>query len=71
MPAEENTPTAPKEPTISVADSSEFKALNNAQKTAIFMMVLGEEEAADVIAHMPPREVQKLGAAMVLSLIHI
>ena len=65
MPAEENTPTAPKEPTISVADSSEFKALNNAQKTAIFMMVLGEEEAADVIAHMPPREVQQLGAAMV------
>ena len=65
MPAEENTPTALKEPTISVADSSEFKALNNTQKTAIFMMVLGEEEAADVIAHMPPREVQQLGAAMV------
>jgi flagellar motor switch protein FliG len=29
------------------------------------MMVLGEEEAANVIGHLPPREVQHLGAAMV------
>ena len=65
MPAGKKTPTAPKEPTMSVADSKEFDALNNIQKTAIFMMVLGEEEAADVIAHLPPREVQNLGAAMV------
>jgi flagellar motor switch protein FliG len=28
-------------------------------------MVLGEEEAANVIGHLPPREVQHLGAAMV------
>ena len=28
-------------------------------------MVLGEEEAANVVSHLPPREVQHLGAAMV------
>ena len=28
-------------------------------------MVLGEEEAANVVGHLPPREVQHLGAAMV------
>lgn len=33
-------------------------------KGAILMLVLGEEEAAEVMKHLSPREVQKLGAAM-------
>ena len=54
-----------KEPTIELKDDAEFKTLSKTQKTAIIMMVLGEEEAANVIMHLPPREVQHLGAAMV------
>ncbi|HEY8354983.1 MAG TPA: flagellar motor switch protein FliG [Methylophilaceae bacterium] len=33
-------------------------------KGAILMLALGEEEAAEVMKHLSPREVQKLGAAM-------
>jgi flagellar motor switch protein FliG len=36
-----------------------------AQKGAILMLALGEEEAAEVMKHLGPREVQKLGQAMV------
>ncbi|MBC7499555.1 MAG: flagellar motor switch protein FliG, partial [Herminiimonas sp.] len=34
------------------------------QKGAILMLALGEDEAAEVMKHLGPREVQKLGAAM-------
>jgi flagellar motor switch protein FliG len=33
-------------------------------KTALVMLSLGRDRAADVIRHLPPREMQKLGAAM-------
>ena len=53
------------EPKVDLKKEDEFQALTKTQKTAIIMMVLGEEEAANVIGHLPPREVQHLGAAMV------
>ena len=34
------------------------------QKAAILLMAIGEHEAAEILKHMQPREVQKLGAAM-------
>lgn len=34
------------------------------QKSAILLMSLGEDEAAEVLKHLAPREVQKIGAAM-------
>lgn len=34
------------------------------QKSAILLMSLGEDEAASVLKHLAPREVQKIGAAM-------
>lgn len=37
---------------------------NGIMKGAILMLALGEEEAAEVMKHLGPREVQKLGAAM-------
>ena len=37
------------------------QGLNDA---AIFLMSLGEEEAAEVFKHLSPKEVQKLGHAM-------
>ena len=33
-------------------------------KSAILMMSLGEDEAAEVFKYLAPREVQKIGAAM-------
>ena len=53
------------EPDVDLKKEDEFQALTKTQKTAIIMMVLGEEEASNVISHLPPREVQHLGAAMV------
>ncbi|OBS09824.1 flagellar motor switch protein FliG [Acidihalobacter prosperus] len=38
--------------------------VNGAQRAAILLMTLGEQEAAEVLKHMGPREVQKIGAAM-------
>lgn len=37
---------------------------DNLTKSAILMLSLGEEEAAEVMKHLSPREVQKIGAAM-------
>ena len=34
------------------------------EKGAILMLALGEDEAAEVMRFLGPREVQKLGAAM-------
>lgn len=40
--------------------------MNNAniQKAAVLMLILGESEAAEVMKHLSPREVQKLGETM-------
>ena len=41
-----------------------YESLNGIQKSAILMMLLGEEEAAEIIKNLGPKEVQSLGAAM-------
>ena len=33
-------------------------------KSAMLLLTIGEDEAAEVLKHLGPREVQKLGAAM-------
>ena len=38
--------------------------ISGAERAAIFMMSLGEQMAAEVLKHMQPREVQKVGTAM-------
>ncbi|NRP28679.1 Flagellar motor switch protein FliG [Marinobacterium sp. xm-d-420] len=43
----------------------ELRLLSPTQKTALLMMLLGEDEAANILTHLEPREVQHLGAAMV------
>ncbi len=40
------------------------KELNGVQRSAILLMTLGEKAASEVLKHMDPKEVQKLGAAM-------
>jgi len=43
----------------------ELRLISPTQKTALLMMLLGEEEAANILTHLSPREVQHLGSAMV------
>ena len=38
--------------------------LSGADKSAILLMSLGEDDAAKVLQHMGPKEVQKIGMAM-------
>jgi len=38
--------------------------LSGAERAAVFLMSLGENEAAEVMKHLGPREVQQLGVAM-------
>jgi len=38
--------------------------LGSVENAAILLMSLGEQEAAEILRHMEPKEVQKLGAAM-------
>ena len=42
------------------ADKSVYESLNGIQKSAILMMLLGEEEAAEIIKNLGPKEVQAL-----------
>lgn len=37
---------------------------NGAERAAILLMTLGEQAAAEILKHMTPKEVQKVGAAM-------
>lgn len=41
-----------------------FNSLTGTQKSAILMMLLGEEEASEILRNLSPREVQHLGGAM-------
>ena len=41
-----------------------FENLNGTQKCAILMLLIGEEEAANIMSNLNPEEVKSLGAAM-------
>ena len=45
-------------------ERSAFEKLNGTQKSAILMMLIGEDEATEIIRNLSPREVQHLGTAM-------
>jgi flagellar motor switch protein FliG len=47
-----------------MADQSNNDDFTGADKAAIFLMSLGEEDAAQVFRHLGPKEVQAVGAAM-------
>ena len=44
--------------------AEESRGIDGAQKAAIFLMAVGEGPAAEVMKHLGPREVQKIGVAM-------
>ncbi len=43
---------------------SEKPKLSQLEKTAVLLMTLGENDAAEILKHMGPKEVQKIGSAM-------
>ena len=45
-------------------DGSTFDSLTGTQKSAILMMLIGEDEASEILRNLSPREVQHLGTAM-------
>lgn len=47
-----------------MAQQAEKGSRNGAERAAVFLMSLGEESAAEVLRHMGPKEVQRLGTAM-------
>lgn len=61
--AKDAKPTS--EAPISQALQAELDELTNIQRAAVLMLLLGEQEAANIISYLNPKEVQPLGAAMV------
>jgi len=51
--------------TLSDSVQQELDQLTNIQRAAVLMLLLGEQEAANIISYLNPKEVQPLGAAMV------
>lgn len=43
---------------------TEAKKISGVERAAVFLLTLGEEDAAEVLKHMSPKEVQKIGEAM-------
>ncbi len=59
------TPAAPAGPTpLPESVLQELEELTNIQRAAVLMLLLGEQQAADIIKYLNPKEVQALGAAM-------
>lgn len=47
-----------------MAAQKQANGLEPAQKAAVLLMTIGEDKAADVLRHMGPKEVQRIGVAM-------
>ena len=45
-----------------MADESVFEGLSGTQKSAILMMLLGEDEASEILKNLSPKEVQRTWA---------
>lgn len=52
-------------PPMTEALEAELAELTSTQRAAILLLLLGEEEAANIIRYLDPKEVQAVGAAMV------
>ena len=60
-------PAVPAEAEIVMTEElqAELDALSGTQRAAVLMLLLGEQQASEIIRFLNPREVQALGAAMV------
>lgn len=52
------------EPVLDQEQENALQLLSGTQKCAILMLLLGEDEAAEILKNLSPREVQQLGSAM-------
>ena len=52
-------------PVMTEALKQELEALSSTQRAAVLMLLLGEQQASEILRFMNPKEVQALGAAMV------
>ena len=50
---------------LQLALDKEMSQLSGTQRAAVLMLLLGEQQAAEIIRYLNPKEVQALGAAMV------
>lgn len=57
--------TSVAESLMSEETRNELAVLTRSERAAVILLLLGEEQAADIISFMSPREVQSLGANMV------
>jgi len=53
------------EEAVGIKGREEVDKLSNTERAAVLLLLLGEEQAADIIKYLDPKEVQALGAAMV------
>ncbi len=44
--------------------SADVSGVSGAERAAILLLTLGEQDAAELLRHMDPREVQRVGQAM-------
>ena len=59
-------PTAGDAPIVMTEElQEELSAMTGSQRAAVLMLLLGEQQASEIIRFMNPKEVQALGAAMV------
>ena len=63
--AEGEKPPLPRGPVYSEAVRTEVERLTTTERAAVMMLLLGEQQAADIIKFLNPKEVQALGGAMV------
>lgn len=52
-------------PVMTEALKQELEMLSSTQRAAVLMLLLGEQQASEILRYMNPKEVQALGAAMV------
>ena len=43
----------------------EMESLKTTERAALLMLLLGEQQASDIVGYLNPKEVQALGSAMV------
>jgi len=43
----------------------EMESLKTTERAALLMLLLGEQQASDIVGYLNPKEVQALGTAMV------
>jgi flagellar motor switch protein FliG len=55
---------ATERPDPSVGGVSDLKKINGVERSAILLLALGEKDAAEILRHMGPKEVQDVGLAM-------